>query len=249
MPPHLIAVDNLIPADTAMVRSVIDDLARSTAEVIYIGTRQGSETELAEMLKRVGMEFEIAYVGKPGRRQVSALASIISPESPENIVDQTMEIIRREHLQRTPFNICLILVLLSQQGASSLVNASDTAVLEQYVQLLLGRNGHFLDPRWTLDPQNRETVLSDLAKLMVMETTGSLSREEVTHSFEVSFQEMDWDEDTWATLDAFAKMRILRVSNGVVSFQQTSYLHLFAAKAAISDSVFLEKLLDEYSKG
>ncbi len=44
------------------------------------------------------------------------------------------------------------------------------------------------------------------------------------------------------TLDSFRAMRLLRIHNDVVQFQQTSYLHLFAAKAAISDPAFLSEI-------
>lgn len=244
LPDHILAVDNVLPASTAAFRSLIEDVISSSASTIFLGTRQGNEAELVDLVAASKLPIEVTYLGKPGRGQVRALASLIAPDSHSGLVDQVINVLRREHLQRTPFNICLLLMLLSQ-GAGSMSNASDTAVLDKYVQLLTGRTGNFLDPRWTLDPQNREAVLGDLARRMVRERRGSMTRSEVHAHFDEYFRSVDWSEDSLETLRSLTKMRVLRVQGESVSFQQSGYLHLFAAKAAIEDAEFLEEILGD----
>lgn len=244
VPGHVLSIDNVVPAATAPFRSLMEDVKKSTAVAIFIGTRQGNEAELVEALSGAGREVEVVYIGKPGRAEVQALAELIAPDGPSGLVDQVIEVLRREHLQRNPFNICLLLMLLSQ-GTGAMVNASDTAVLDKYVQLLTGRSGNFLDPRWSLDPQNRESVLGDLARRMVRERRGSLPKIDVLTHLEDYFRSVDWQEDSVETLETFIRMRVLRTQGDNVSFQQSSYLHLFAAKSAIEDSVFLEEILQD----
>ncbi|MFJ3473449.1 SIR2 family protein [Microbacterium maritypicum] len=244
LPHHALAIDNVLPANTVAFRSLLDDVVRSTARTIFVGTRQGNEAELVDLLAGASLPVEVVYLGKPGRGQVEALASLIAPDAHSGLVNQVLDVLRREHLQRTPFNICLLLMLLSR-GTSSMLNASDTAVLDNYVQLLTGRSGSFLDPRWTLDPQNREAVLSDLARGMVREKRGSFTWREAHTRVEDYFRSVDWTERAVDTLDSLSKMRVLRVQGDSVSFQQTAYLHLFAAKAAIEDPGFLEEMLED----
>lgn len=244
IPAHILAVDNVKASTTSAYKSLIDDLRSSSARTVFIGARQGDENVLVDQLQGGVLAVEVVYLGKPGRSEANELARLIAPDTTEGLADQVMDVIRREHLQRTPFTICLLIVLLSR-GSGTTLNSSDTAVLNRYVQLLTGRSGSFLDPRWTLDPQNREAVLSELAKHMVRERRGALLRSAVIERIETYFKAVDWPEEADATLDSFQRMRLIRFSGGQVQFQQTGYLHLFAAKAAIDDAKFLDELLED----
>lgn len=242
LPSHVLAVDNLRPSESAVYESILDDLRRSDAAAIYLGVRLGEEVAIAESLQNARLDVETVYVGKLGRIEVQALAEILVPDHPSRLVSDVLNVVRREHLPRTPFTVCLLLVLFSRGSHSSLQN-SETAVLDKYVQLLLGRNGSFLDPRWTLDPQNREVALAHLAKGMIRQRQGALKLGAAIDSIDDYFKSVDWPEEALETLQSFAAMRILRMHNGTVQFQQSSYLHLFAAKAAITDGGFLAELL------
>lgn len=242
IPTHVLAVDNVKPVITRAYQSLVEDLRSSTATSIFLGVRLGDEAEVVDALAGTDRATEVVYLGKPGRPEVKALVKMIAPAMSESLAEQVIEVVKRERLQRTPFNISLLIVLLAR-GAGSNLNSSDTAVLDKYVQLLLGRSGSFLDPRWTLDPQNREAVLAHLAKHMVEVDTGGLPQSAAIAQLEAYFESVDWQEDAAATLETFRSMRVLRVHDGTVQFQQTAYLHLFAAKAAIDDAHFLDQLL------
>jgi hypothetical protein len=242
LPSHVLAVDNVKPASTRAYESLVEDLRASKAKVIFVGVRPGDEASLVDALTGGSKPVEVVYLGKPGRDEVKTLVRMIAPAMNESLADQVIQVVRRERLQRNPFNIALLIVLLAR-GAGTNLNSSDTAVLDKYVQLLLGRSGNFLDPRWTLDPQNREAALAHLAKHMVQQNAGGLLRSEAIAQLENYFASVDWQEDPDATLETFRSMRLLRIQDGVVQFQQTAYLHLFAAKAAIDDEAFLSELL------
>lgn len=243
LPAHVLAIDNVKPVSTRAYQSLVEDICASTATAVFIGVRQGDESELVDSLAACSRPVEVVYLGKPGKSEVKALVRMIAPATSESLADQVIKVVRRERLQRTPFNIALLIVLLAR-GVGTNLNSSDTAVLDKYVQLLLGRSGSFLDPRWTLDPQNREAVLAHLAKFMVQQNRGGLAKSTAMEQLEAYFESVDWQEDAEATLETFRLMRLLRIHDGVVQFQQTAYLHLFAAKAAIDDEEFLSELLD-----
>ncbi len=243
LPSYVLAIDNVKPVSTRAYESLIEDVCASTATAVFIGVRQGDESELVDSLSACARPVEVVYLGKPGKSEVRALVRMIAPATSESLADQVIKVVRRERLQRTPFNIALLIVLLAR-GVGTNLNSSDTAVLDKYVQLLLGRSGSFLDPRWTLDPQNREAVLAHLAKFMVQQNRGGLAKSTAIEQLEAYFRSVDWQEDAEATLETFRLMRLLRIHDGVVQFQQTAYLHLFAAKAAIDDDEFLTELLE-----
>lgn len=242
LPSHVLAIDNVKPVSTRAYQSLIEDVCASSATAVFIGVRQGDESDLVDSLAACARPVEVVYLGKPGKSEVKALVRMIAPATSESLADQVIKVVRRERLQRTPFNIALLIVLLAR-GVGTNLNSSDTAVLDKYVQLLLGRSGSFLDPRWTLDPQNREAVLAHLAKFMVQQNRGGLAKSTAIEQLEAYFRSVDWQEDAEATLETFRLMRLLRIHDGVVQFQQTAYLHLFAAKAAIDDEDFLSELL------
>lgn len=241
LPRYVLAVDNLLPRDSTTYVQVITDVLGSSAELIVIGTRQGEEQRLAQDLQDHHLSTEIAYVGKLGRPEILSLAHIVAPKRSELISDGVWDVLRREHLSRNPFTISLLISLFAQVGGAS-THSSETAVLDDYVSLLLGRNGPYLDARYSLNPQNRETVLAQLAKEFVNQKKGALAQDDALRSIANYFTSVGWKESPLEALESFRDMRVLRVSGGLVQFQQSSYLHLFAAKAAIRDDEFLEQL-------
>lgn len=244
LPSHVLAVDNLMPRDSATYQQMLGDLLDSSADFIVIGTKQGEEQRLAQDLQDHRLAVEIAYVGKLGRSEIQSLAQIVAPKRAETIADGVWDVLRREHLSRNPFTISLLISLFVQIGGAS-THSSETAVLDDYVSLLLGRNGPYLDARYSLNPQNRETVLAELAKEFVEQRKGALTQDDALRSIANYFTSVGWKENPIEALESFRDMRVLRISSGLVQFQQSSYLHLFAAKAAIRDDAFLSKLFED----
>ena len=245
IPRHVLAVDNLIPDDSENYYRIITDLLDSEAEFISIGARIGDEHRLASDLANHRLPVEIVYLGKLGRAEISSLAKIVAPKRVDFVTEAVQDALWREHLPRNPFTISLLVCLFAQLGEAS-KHSSETAVLDDYVSLLLGRNGpEILDARVALDPQNRQVVLAQLAKEFVRRRKGALGQDEAIRCISEYFKSVGWKEDPIRTLETFRAIRVIRVSGGVVQFQQSSYLHLFAAKAAIDDENFLTELLDD----
>jgi hypothetical protein len=242
LPAHSLAIDNLKPQNTREYLHTIGDILASDATFITIGCRQGDEAQIAEDLAGATLSVEVVFIGRLGREEVQAFAQMLAPNRPADLCDEVLRVVRTEHLPRTPFTVALLIILLSQ-GINRVSNTSETAVLDKYINLLLGRSGPFLDPRFYLDPQNREKVLAELAKEFVRNKKGAISEGEAGDFVERFFASVDWKEDSHAALESFKSMRLLRIHNNVVQFQQTSYLHLFAAKAAMRDSDFLNSML------
>jgi hypothetical protein len=243
LPDHVMAIDNLVPDDTNNYYNLINDIRESHARFIVIGVKIGDEHQLFSDLKDNRLTPEIVYLGKLGRTEIDLLARMVAPKRSAFITDAVQDALRREHLPRNPFTVSLLVCLFAQLGEAS-KHSSETAVLDDYVNLLLGRNGsEFLDARYALDPQNRQVVLAALAKVFVRQRKGALGQDDAIRCIKEYFSSVSWKEDPIRTLETFREIRVLRVTNGIVQFQQSSYLHLFAAKAAIDDPQFLEELL------
>ncbi len=136
----------------------------------------------------------------------------------------------------------LISVLL--HGESLLGTASETALLDAYVSLLLGRGDPHDDARFSLDSIERADILSTLAEHFATANTGSLPQARVVEIFAKYFESLGWEESAIAVLNSFLDRRLLAVRNDNVSFTQSSFLHLFAAKRAVRSSGFLQSLLE-----
>ena len=244
LPPHALAIDNVIYREDHSFERQVADLYDVTADFLVVGCKLGDEQHLLRALEGHHLPVEVAHVGKMSRPEVSALAALIAPDSPTSLCDSVLEISRREHLPRNPFTISLLISLVSQLGRRNDAYSSETSVLDEYVKLLLGNNGH-VDARVTLTAQNREKIISDVAKIFVRRRRGSLPYSEVIRHMESSFEELAWKEDAIQWLLSFTNARILRQVSGEVQFQQSSYLHLFAAKAAIADDEFRSEMFSD----
>lgn len=244
IPAHTLAVDNVVfREDTAYAR-LIDDLLSIESDFVVVGCKLGEEQYLSSSLSAHPLPLEVVHVGKMSRPEIEALTALIAPDSPKTMCDSVLEISRRERLPRNPFTISLLISLVSQLGRRNEAYNSETSVLDEYVKLLLGKNGH-IDARVSLTPQNREKIISDIAKLFVNRRKGSLPYSDVIRHMETSFEELAWKEDAIQWLNSFRASRVLRQVDGEVQFQQSSYLHLFAAKAAISDDEFRREMFAE----
>jgi len=244
LPPYVLALDNLKPSHSRAYDATIEDLLASTATSIIVGCRPGDEEQIAQDLASHTLNVEICHLGKLAQKEVVEFARILAPTRADSLSEDVLAVIRREHLPRSPFTVSLLIVLFTR-GSKTALHNSETAVLNEYISLMLGRNGQYLDPRWSLDPQNREVVLASLAKLFVKERKGAVTHHNAVEFIERIFRDLDWPDGAYDTLESFRAMKLIRISNDVVQFQQSSYLHLFAAKAAIGDEQFLQEMLQD----
>ncbi|POH64409.1 hypothetical protein C3B61_13260 [Cryobacterium zongtaii] len=242
LPEFVLAIDNVRPRNDKIYENFLREINDCTAKFVVLGCRESDGPEVWEGVSSTSRLVQPLYLGRLGIDEVASLASLIVPMASPTLCSRVLQIVRNEHLPRSPFTITLLLVLVAKESIN-LANSSETSVLDAYASYLLGRTGPFLDPRWTLGVQNRETVLADVAKLFVRERAGSLSAPIVEAEIIGIFDRLDWPDDAGATLNVFCQLKLLSRQNSQIKFQQSSYLHLFAAKAAIRDEAFRDELL------
>lgn len=245
LPQIVVAVDNLTYREGAKFSRFITDIAASTAEKLFLGCNLGNETDLARLIQENGEDCQIVYLGKVGLSEAKKYAVIVSPDVNPALIKRVMVLIRREHLPRNPFTVLMVIALLIQELSRPERWQNQTDVLNDYMQLLLSHANRGLDARETLSNENLERVLTALAKEFVKERTGSLSEDRCTEILVGLFTELDWDESATAWLEEMTSRRILRREIHQIEFRQSSYLYLYAAKAAVQDANFMSLLLEE----
>ncbi|CEA09507.1 hypothetical protein BN1051_02877 [Arthrobacter saudimassiliensis] len=246
LPPCAFALDNLVYRPTAFTSKILDDVADLEAPYKLVGCRPEDEPMIVKSLEERGLTIKTVHMGKLTKNEVTKFVSIIAPSTHvETTSEAVLEIAKREHLPRNPFTISLLISLVSELGQRDERYDSETVVLDEYTKLLLGMFSDRNDSRFTLSYQDKGTILSHLAKEYVASRRGSLRNSRVLEIIEDTFDALSWKEDPDKCLASFYKARVLRKDGDQVRFQQSSYLYLFAAKAALSDSDFKDSIFEE----
>lgn len=244
LPPLALALDNVSARPSRIFDRVASELRSIEHRLTVLGCRQGSESELAERLEATGLSFALRYLGRLNRHDTTRLATLVAPSRAKQLASRALEIVTREHLQRTPFTLGLLISALLH-GEALLATASETALLDAYVNLLLGRGDPHDDARFSLDSHERSDILANLAESFVVQNTGSLSEAEVVEALASYFDDVDWNEDPLEVLRNLTRRHLLIARAGQVRFGQASYLHLFAAKRAMdSESLRVQLFAD-----
>lgn len=241
LPPHVLALDDFSPYVSRVSDKVIADLAASDAFVKVIGCRTGHQEDVLERLRAAGINPRTRYLGRLSTPDVRRLAQTISPFHYARLADSVIQVLKAESLPRTPFSVSLLLSIVAR-GGSIVSSASQTAILEQYVSLLLGRGDPHEDARIGMEQTNREALLAHLAEFFVVNSSAGLPEGTVVTHLKEVLERLGWRESPSELLSNFVQRRVLRFENGHVIFARTSYLYLFAAKRAAKSPDFLTKL-------
>ena len=241
LPVCLVALDNVNPLTGKIIRRAIQELWELPIEFAVLGCRIGAEVELVNQLQSQGMRPEIRYLGRLNGGDIARMVGLVDPTRTTAICRAVIQVANTQHLARTPMTVGLLISVLLQ-GESLLATASETALLDAYVNLLLGRGDPHDDARFDLDSMERVDILRTLAGRYVDLDSGSLSEAKVLDELDRYFREVGWTEDPLAVLNNLVRRHVLVIRSGQVSFTQTSFLHLFAAKRAIGDREFREFL-------
>jgi len=245
LPKMAIAFDNLTSRPEKIFSRALDELKdNATYAFCALGCHGGAEAEILESLISSGRNPAVRYIGKLNRRDAKKIAALIEPSRADKLAAKAMRVARDECLPRTPLIIGLLVCMLLR-GETLLSTASPTALLDEWVNLLLGRGDPHDDARFSLDSLEKADILGFLAERYVQTRTGSLSEGEAIACLDDYFAAVGWKEDPIEVLDNFKKRYLLSVSNSQVRFTQSSYLHLFAAKRAIESLEFRSKLYED----
>lgn len=241
-PANVIAIDDFDPNHKKMSDSILSDLVGASSLVTLIGCRQGDEGAVKSLLDAAGISVSVRYIGKLESEDVLCLARNAAPLRSQEIASQAMKVLETERLPRTPFTVSLIIYIILH--GESVASASQTAILDQFVSMLLGRGDQFEDARWGMDLQSRELLLSHLAERMVTEDAAGLSESAVIQLFDEVMSDLGWEVGSASRImNDFEKRRVLRIQGRHVTFSRSSYLFLFAAKRAQAEPDFLSQLL------
>ncbi|AZZ41656.1 SIR2 family protein [Acidipropionibacterium jensenii] len=241
-PSHILAIDDFDPNRQKMADSILADLASVSSLVTLIGCRQGDEGAVKKLLDAAGFSVRVRYIGKLESEDVLCLARNAAPLRSQEVASQAMKVLETERLPRTPFSVSLIIYIILH--GESVASSSQTAILDQFVSMLLGRGDQSEDARWGMDLQNRELLLSLLAERMVNEDTAGLSESEVIRLFDEAISDLGWEVGSASRIMSdFETRRVLRIQGRHVAFSRSSYLFLFAAKRAQAEPEFLGVLL------
>lgn len=250
LPNLVVAIDNVIsvrnPSSDLHKRfeRMLVDLQQEHIHSFVIGCRPGGEIDINQRLESVGIDLKLRYIGQINFSDAKKLARLVAPSRATELAKRAFSIVDRENLSRTPMTMALLFDVLLR-GEVTLATASDTALLDAYVSLLLGRGNPYDDARVSLDSLEREAILATLAERFVRESAGSLSQSDTISTFENLFEEVGWSDIPTEILENLKSRHILSYSRGQVKFSQASFLHLFAAKRAMESSEFKEFLLSK----
>jgi len=244
LPKLAIALDNLTVRPDKIFSRVLTELKSDIGAFVVIGCRQGQEAAILERLEELEISVELRYVGRLNGKDATRIAALIEPARASRLASKAIDIAKNEHLPRTPLTIGLLVSMLLH-GEALLSAVSATALLDAWVNLLLGRGDPHEDARFELDSLEKSNILAFLAERFVRDRTGSLSEPVAIQCLEEYFAAVGWSEDPIEVLGNFKKRYLLAVRHGQVRFAQSSYLHLFAAKRAIESSEFRSTLYDD----
>jgi hypothetical protein len=242
-PACALGIDNLMTQPATRFARVVDEIKHARYPLVVLGCRRGTETDLAEHLKRLGVDCTVRYIGRMSENDAAQLAGLVeSPERARDLATRAIEVVRREHLPRTPLTLGLLISVLLH-GEMLLGTASETALLDAYIDLLLGRGDARDDTRVTLDAHERAAILGVLAEEFAIREVGALNEEDAVAALQRYFDSLAWEENAVEILHNFRSRRVLTLVGGRVRFAQSSYLHLFAAKRAMDCEEFRARLL------
>lgn len=238
IPPFVLGIDQFIVRSDLNFSNFIDDMIKASPQEIYLGCSVGQEHEIMRKLLSYGQSPSIAYLGKPGPDQIQALAKVIAPNSEKNIADAVRSLIRKEHLPRNPMTVSLMLRVLSESSLGGKRIKSQSDLIARFLELMLTQSDESVDARDTLDLDNIELVLIELAKTLINNQSSQISTSKITEFLQEIFDRKEWSEDSIAWVQKLVDLRLLKRAGEKYEFRQSSYLFYYAARAAVRNSNF-----------
>ena len=244
IPPCVVAIDNVNARPVKIFDRAMAELATLPVEFAVLGCREGVETALVDAPTGDETDWLVRYIGRLSRKDIAGLVALAEPARADQIATTIINAAKQEHLARTPFTVGLLASVILH-GESLESAASQTALVDAYVNLMLGRGDPHEDARFSLDAFERSDILSTIARAFVERQAGELPEGDMIAILASYFEAVAWEEDPMEVLDNFIKRRVLAVKNGKVRFAQNTFLHLFAAKEARQSREFRDHLYSQ----
>lgn len=204
-----------------------------------VGCRPRQEDELSILL---GEGCLVRYMGPFGRRQLRDLVQLIDPQRAAQIVEAVNGTVAQEHLPRNPLVLATLtsVVIADDQQITA---GTQTAVLEAFVGVLLGRNEGVQINAIDLDYREREHMLGCFAERLLHDGVYGLPAVEAEAFFVDYFRRVNWTVGPSAALRDMVERRVLQERDGIIEFRQDALLYLFAAKRLLESQPFRETIL------
>jgi len=180
-PPLAVAIDNL-PASasklTAAIHSVLGGLPPTP---VFVGVMDDGIGAAADSCWPSSTETKTCFLGLYGSREVRMLTRTLYPLADEfeqdAIMTGALEVMVNQGLLRSPWAVVMLLLVFHYDRAFR--NADVTALVDRYLDLVLGK--------WSADPvygdrfdhENRKHFLSELAVFMDSSRTQVLSEQQL----------------------------------------------------------------------
>ncbi|WP_166651718.1 SIR2 family protein [Arthrobacter sp. AG258] len=241
-PKLIIGIDDLSPYNTTICQQTIKDIKSLDGSSVFITCQEGYEAELARQLLDYGIKTEMQYIGELWRSDIRQLLDLVSPTRSKTIEDNVVSILQQHHLPRTPFTVSLLISVLLG-GKIVPANSSHTTLLDLYLDQLIGRGDFEEDSRWGMDSDLRSAVLADLATFFVEKESGLILEAEAATRVASFFSARGIPESAVSLLHELRDRKVLQYEQGHISFSHSSYLYVFAAKAAARDGGLRDHML------
>lgn len=235
----ILGIDNLRFEESDRFNKAIRDAANIAMPLKVIGARQEDAIEIVNSLREYTDEdIRVVYLGRFSSEEAREIARRVAPGREETVASAVMDVIREKNLQRTPFTI-IVLVELVRAGVVLHEEESETAVLNQYLDLLLTADFARLRGNASMTLRNKRLVLEQLARKLVEERDDKVTQSKVLEWLQQQFHELGWDFDALGCLNDLIERRVLARDRGnTVRFQRSAYLELMAGIAAKDDINF-----------
>ena len=244
LPPLQIAVDDVTTSGRGL-SVLVDFFKRNRQHRFVVGCYQHDQAEVASVLDTAGLRATNLFLGPFGRGQLRKLIEKIAGPSTD-LIGPIYQVVYAQDLPRTPFLLSTLVVVVAETNPSDLVSVNASALLQKYVDLLLGRDETGDDEALAMDYRRREYLLGSFAAMLVDRGVASIPRLDAEKYLVGWFENRGWGSafSPGRILESLIHRRVLAQDpSGLVGFRQPALQHLFAAKWMLEDEVFRKKML------
>lgn len=238
-----VGIDEVDPRSPKAFKRLVTHIASNSDNRFLLGCHAESHDMIMRSLEDAGISRARVFLGPFGRRELKMLARKFLGGLDRPLVDRVLGILRSEQLPRTPFLMAALVVVLDATDLPP-GERSETAIIERYVNLLLGRVSPTEDARLALDFRNYEHILSSFAEHLVERGSDRVSRLE-SEAFLIEYwQNKGWEGSPSRVLDALVERRMLIEDRDGVGFRHRALHHLFIAKQMFEDEAFRQAVME-----
>lgn len=235
--------DNVSVSDKDdFLRKVVYEVEQLNVSHVIYGCRPGVELRVLQVYEGKASGAKPVYLGPIGLTHATELARRIDPQQAPHIAERVLAITRKERLSRTPLAIILLIVGVSNEDGW--INAvSNTTFVDSFVDSLLGRGKLRDDMRSQVDSAGYSRVLEAMSRRLISDDSASINRVDLIVFLAELVDTLDWSESPDVLVRDLINKGLLVDRDASVSFRQSAYLHIFAARAAVRDRSLLELLM------